>query len=231
MLLTIIIPCYNEKKTIIQILKKIRKQKQIKKQIILVDDFSTDGTRIIIKQNSKNIDKVIFHKQNSGKGSSIISALKYIKGDLVLIQDADLEYDPRDYNKLIKPFENKAIQIVYGSRFLGKSKKNNFINSFRIVGNYFLTFISNLINNQKLTDAHTCYKVFRKKTLLSLKLKEKRFAFCPEVTTKSSNLGIEILEVPIKYKGRGVSQGKKIALSDAFDALFVILKNKIFKNL
>ena len=231
MLLTIIIPCYNEKKTIIQIVKKIKKERKIKKQIILVDDFSTDGTREIIKKKLKNIDKVIFHKQNSGKGSAIISALKYIKGDLVLIQDADLEYDPRDYKKLIKPFKNKAIQIVYGSRFLGKNKKNHFNNKFMILGNYFLTLISNLINNQKLTDAHTCYKIFRKKTLLSLKIKEKHFAFCPEVTTKASNLGVKIIEVPISYKGRGIGEGKKIAIGDAFDALFVILKNKIFKNL
>lgn len=230
MLLTVIIPCFNEKNTIDAIIRKIKKQKNIKKQIIIVDDCSTDGTALIIKNKIKNISKKIFHKKNKGKGASIISALKYIKGELVIIQDADLEYDPKDYHKLIKPFENPSVKIVYGSRFIKKNSKKNFISKFRIMGNIFLTFFSNFINRQKLTDAHTCYKVFRSKTLISLNLKEKSFSFCPEVTTKASNIGIKIKEIPISYNGRNFQDGKKIQLYDAIDAMLTILKYKFFKD-
>ena len=233
--LSIIIPCFNEKKTIIRIVDKINKLKKFKKQIILVDDCSTDGTREIIKNHLINkVDKVIFHKKNKGKGSAIISSKNFIKGNLVIIQDADLEYDPNDYNKLINAFKYKSTNIVYGSRVLGRKKKyklfltNDFKKYFRIFGNYILTKISNLINNQSLTDAHTCYKVFRKDVFLSLDLKEKGFSFCPEVTTKASKIGYKILEVPIKYDGREVNEGKKIRLKDAFSAIYTIIKYKFF---
>ena len=228
MLLTIIIPVYNERNTILQIIKKIKKVKQVKKQIIVVDDGSTDGSREIIKK-IKRIDKIIYHKNNTGKGAAINSALKYIKGDLVIIQDADLEYNPKDYLKLIFPFKKKEIKIVFGSRALGRKvtkKKIKFNQQFRIFANFFLTLISNIINNQSLTDAHTCYKVFRKKILLSLKLKEKDFAFCPEVNTKISNLGLKIHEVPISYNPRNIKQGKKIRFKDALKAITAIIKYK-----
>jgi dolichol-phosphate mannosyltransferase len=237
--LTVVIPCFNEKNTILEIIKEIKKLKNLKIQIILVDDGSTDGTREIIKKNLKNkIDKIIFHKINQGKGAAIISSIKYIKGEYVIIQDADLEYDPRDYYNLLRPFKNKDIDLVYGSRVLGRlgninNKKNyaNFKSKFRIFGNYVLTKLSNLINNQNLTDVHTCYKVVRKEVFLSLKLKEKSFAFCPEVTTKASNLSYVIKEVPIKYKGREVNEGKKIRFKDAIIALITIIKYKIFKKI
>jgi len=233
--LSIIIPCFNEKKTIINIINKIKKIKKLKKQIILIDDGSTDGTKDIIKKHLiSKVDKVIFHKKNKGKGSAIISSKKFVKGNLIIIQDADLEYDPNDYHKLIKAFKYKGADIVYGSRVLGRKKKHNlfitnvFNKNFRIFGNYILTKISNLINNQSLTDAHTCYKVFRKEVFLSLDLKEKGFSFCPEVTTKASKFGYKIFEVPINYDGREIDDGKKIRLKDAFSAIFTIIKYKYF---
>ena len=233
--LTIIIPCFNEKKTILEIINQLRKIKNIKKQIILVDDGSTDGTRDLIKKKLKNkVDKVIFHKKNMGKGSAIISSIKFIKGNLIIIQDADLEYSPTDYHKLIKPFLNYSVKAVYGSRVLGRRKNpnllsiKNFPKNFRIFGNYILTKISNIMNNQSLTDAHTCYKVFRKEIFLSLNLKEKGFSFCPEVTTKVSKLNYKIFEVPIKYDGREFNDGKKIRLKDAFIAVFTIVWYRYF---
>ncbi len=229
LLISIIIPCFNEKKTICKIVDKINKQKNLKKEIILVDDFSTDGTRSIIKKKlSKKVKKIIFHKKNLGKGASIRSAQKYINGDIVIIQDADLEYDPNDYNKIIKPINDKRFKAVYGSRVLNKKRyqSKNFTSIFRVFGNHVLTFLSNLINNQNLTDAHTCYKAFNSKVFKKIKLKENGFSFCPEVTTKLSNMNINIFEVPIRYHGRGVKDGKKIQFKDAFIAVFTLIKYK-----
>ena len=164
-----------------------------------------------------------------GKGACIKSALKYANGDITIIQDADLEYNPRDYKKMLKLFSNKKIKVVYGSRVLNKKrysfKKNIFVN-FRVFSNHVLSTLSNLINNQSLTDAHTCYKVFRTNLLKKIKPMEDDFAFCPEVTTKISNMNIDIKEVPINYRGRGYNQGKKIGVYDAIRVLIVILKYK-----
>ena len=234
--LTIIIPCFNEKNTILKLINKIKKIKYIKKQIILIDDNSSDGTKKLIKSKlKKKVNKIIFHQKNQGKGAAIISSLKFVKGNIVIIQDADLEYEPDDYYKLLKPFKNKKIQVVYGSRVLGRKKQSfisnirNFSRSFRIFGNYVLTKISNFINNQSLTDVHTCYKVFRKDLFISLKLEEKGFSFCPEVTTKLSKLEIPIKEVPVRYNGREIKDGKKIRFKDALIALATIYKYKYFK--
>ncbi len=234
--LTIIIPCYNEKKTIIEIINQIKKLKRIKKQIILIDDGSNDGTKQLIKTKLQNkVDKIIFHKFNKGKGAAIISSIKYIKGNLVIIQDADLEYNPKDYVKLIKPFSNNKTKVVYGSRVLGRKKNinifnlNDFSKNFRIFGNFILTKISNFINNQSLTDVHTCYKIFRKDIFLKLKIAEKDFSFCPEVTTKLSKFSYQIIEIPIDYKGRDIKDGKKIRFTDAIRALNTIIKYKYFK--
>ena len=235
MLVSILIPCYNEKHTIEKLIFKVKKQKKIKKQIILVDDGSTDGTSKIIKSKLKSkVDKVIFHKKNLGKGSSIISAQKFIKGDIIIIQDADLEYEPSDYYKLLKPFKNKLINVVYGSRVLGRKQNINefsFEKKFRIFGNFVLTKISNLLNRQDLTDVHTCYKLLRKNIFFKLKLEEKDFSFCSEVTTKLSKLNENIIEVPIKYNGRSYIHGKKISFKDAILTIITILKYKIlFKD-
>ena len=228
MLISIIIPCYNEKNTILKILNKVKNQK-INKQIIVIDDSSTDGTTNILKKNFKKKGfKLISHKKNLGKGAAIKSAKKFIKGDIVIIQDADLEYDPKDYRKLILPIIKKKTKVVYGSRVLNKKKysNRNFSSKFRVFANYILTLISNFINSQKLTDAHTCYKVFDAKLFKKIKLQENDFSFCPEITTKVSNLKEKILEVPIKYKGRSYEKGKKIQFKDGFLALKTLFKYK-----
>ena len=225
MKLSIIIPCYNEKQTIEKIVSKILKV-NIKKEIIIVDDCSNDGTVNIIKTiNNSNIKK-IFHKKNLGKGAAIKTAKKHISGDIILIQDADLEYFPSDYIRLLNPIISKKSKVVYGSRVLGRSQNNNskFTSNIRILGNYLLTKLSNFINNQNLTDAHTCYKVFDKKIFKKITLKELDFRFCPEVTCKISNLNEKIVEVPIKYNGRSIEHGKKIRLKDAFLAVICLIK-------
>ena len=225
---TIIIPVFNEKKYIEKIIKSLKKNLNLKKQIIVVDDFSSDGTRNIIKK-IKNIDKIVFHKKNLGKGAAIKSAIPYIKGDIVAIQDADLEYNPKDLNKLIKILISKNLKVIYGSRVLNKKRYNNkFISNFRTFGNHILTLISNFLNDQKLSDAHTCYKIFKSEIFLKLNIKEKDFAFCPEVNTKFSLLNENIIEEPISYTGRTVEEGKKISFYDAIRALITILKYKYF---
>jgi glycosyltransferase involved in cell wall biosynthesis len=232
-MISIIIPCYNEVSNLEKIIKKINQQKNIKKEIILVDDFSNDGSRYLIKKFLyKKVDKVIYHKKNYGKGACIKSALRNINGDIVLIQDADLEYDPRDYKKLITPIIKKDFLVVYGSRVLNKNryKTKGFTSLFRIFANHLLTIISNIINNQSLTDAHTCYKVFHKDILSNIKLKENGFSFCPELTTKISKLNIKIKEVPIKYNGRSYNEGKKINFYDAIKALIVLLKYRFIND-
>ncbi len=233
--LSIIIPCFNEKKTISKVINQIKRIKKIKKQIILVDDGSFDGTRELISKKLKNkVDKILLNKKNMGKGAAIKSAIKFIKGNLVIIQDADLEYNPNDYYKLIKPFLDNSIKVVYGSRVLGRKKIinlfkiSNFPKNFRIFGNFVLTKLSNFINKQSLTDVHTCYKIFRKDVFLKLKIKENGFSFCPEVTTKLSKLSFPIIEVPIRYNGREKKDGKKIRFKDAISALITILKYRYF---
>ena len=233
MLITVIIPCYNENRTISKIIDKILSLKNINLQIIVIDDCSTDGTREILKNEiSGRVDKIIYHNINKGKGAAIKSSIKSIKGDIILIQDADLEYDPVDYYNLLKPFKNENIKVVYGSRVLGRSieNKSTLIQKYRIFGNYLLTKFSNLINNQKLTDAHTCYKVFDKDIFFKLNIKENDFAFCPEVTTKLSNINQKIFEVPISYYGREYEDGKKIRFSDAIKAVKVIIKYKFLNK-
>ena len=232
-LLSIIIPCFNEEKTIELIIKQILKIRSINKQIIVVNDGSTDDSLNFIKKFGSKIDTIINHKYNSGKGSCIKSAKKKVKGNIVLIQDADLEYNPKDYKKLINPIVKEKHLIVYGSRVLNKKRfenLNNFTHSIRILANFILTLFNNIINNQNLTDAHTCYKVFSIKVFKKIKLTENDFAFCPEVTTKISNMGYKIHEIPINYKGRSYSHGKKIKLKDGFKALFTLIKYKFFTN-
>jgi len=231
--LTVIIPCYNEKNTILKILNQVEKIKNIKKQIILIDDKSTDGSRELIKKFKFKSDfKLIFHKNNLGKGACIKSAKKYIYGDIVVIQDADLEYSPTDYHKLIKPIVLKKTNIVYGSRVLERNryKAQNFSSIFRVFANHILTLFSNYINNQNLTDAHTCYKTIRSNIYKKIILKENGFSFCPEITTKISNLEEDIIEVPIKYFGRTYEEGKKISFLDGFSAIIAIIKYKFFKK-
>lgn len=232
-LVSIIIPCYNEINTIGFIIKKIFAVKNLAKQIIIVDDGSTDPSVFFIKKNFINkIDKLIEHKNNLGKGAAIKSAIKHVKGDIIIIQDADLEYYPSDYNKLIRPIVNSVHKVVYGSRVLNKKRYSygNFTSLFKVFANHILTIFSNIVNRQNLTDAHTCYKVFHKSVFKKLNLEESDFSFCPEVTTKISKMNIKIFEVPIKYTGRDYSEGKKINFFDGIKAILVLLKYKFFKK-
>lgn len=229
MKLSIIVPCYNEQNTISQIINKILELKiSIEKELIIVDDSSKDKTKEILLtrfSNNKNI-KLFYHSKNLGKGAAIKTAKKYISGDIIIIQDADLEYDPLDYQKLISPIANNQSKVVYGSRVLNQKRysTSGFTSKLRVFGNHLLTIISNYLNSQKLTDAHTCYKVFHKEVFDKINLEENDFAFCPEVTTKISKLGYEIIEVPITYNGRSYEEGKKIRLIDAYRALKTLIK-------
>jgi len=233
-LISIIIPCYNEKNTIEILIDKIKKISEIDKQIILIDDCSNDGTREIIKEKlSKLVDETIYHEKNLGKGACIKSAKSFVKGDVIIIQDADLEYSPNDYFKLIEPIKKNLSLVVYGSRVLGKKRYSNnegFTSSVRIFANHVLTLISNFFNKQNLTDAHTCYKVFHKSVFNKINLLENDFSFCPEITTKVSRIGEKIIEIPVYYKGRKYSEGKKIGFFDGFKAIYVILKYNFFSN-
>ena len=233
LLLSIIIPCFNEEKTIEKIIQKILKIKDINKQLIVVNDGSIDKSFNLIKKYQPKIDVIINHRHNLGKGSCIKSAQKKVRGNIVLIQDADLEYNPKDYRKLISPILKKKYYVVYGSRVLNKNKfqnLKNFTHWIRILANSILTIINNIINNQSLTDAHTCYKVFDIKVFKKIRLEENDFSFCPEITTKISNLGYKIHEVSISYKGRAYSEGKKIKFKDGIKAVFTLIKYKFFYN-
>lgn len=229
--LTVIIPVYNEKKTILKIINKIKNLKKLSKQIIVVDDYSIDGTREILLKNKNKIDLLLLHKKNQGKGAAIQTAQKHVKGKYVIIQDADLEYNPRDYFKLIKPIKEKKFMVVYGSRVLNKKRygSKGFTSKTRILGNHILTIFSNILNNQNLTDAHTCYKVFLSKVFNKIILKENGFEFCPEITTKISNLNINIYEVPISYRGRDYSEGKKITYFDGIKAIYALFYYKFIR--
>ena len=229
--LTIIIPVYNEKKTILKIIDKIKNLKKLSKQIIVVDDYSIDGTREILLKNKNKIDLLLLHKKNQGKGAAIQTAQKHVKGKYVIIQDADLEYNPRDYFKLIKPIREKKFMVVYGSRVLNKKRygAKGFTSKVRILGNHILTIFSNILNNQNLTDAHTCYKVFSSKVFNKIILKENGFEFCPEITTKVAKLNLKIEELPISYIGRTYNDGKKIKAIHALGALLSLVRYRFFR--
>ncbi len=232
--LSIIIPCFNEKNTINVILKKIRESLKyheiIEYEIIIVDDSSNDGTTEILKNlMDKEKIKIYFHDINLGKGAAIHTALKNITGDITIIQDADLEYDPFDYNKLLVPFFETNADIVYGSRFLGGGKYVRIHFFWHYLANKILTFICNLCINLNLTDMETGYKVFKTSALKNINLKEKSFSFEPEVTIKLAKKNYKFFEVPISYNGRSYEEGKKIGLKDAFIALKTIILYS-FKN-
>lgn len=221
-IISVIIPVFNEKKTIKEIIRRVQKLK-IKKEIIIVDDFSTDGTREIIKKLKSKNTKMIFLNRNHGKGYAIREGLKYTKGKIIIIQDADLEYNPKDYYKLIAPLISKKSKIVYGTRF-PKGRKIKGISPIFLLGNKILTFTANLLYSTNITDEATCYKVFDFRLIKSLNLKSKRFEFCPEVTAKLRKKGYKILEVPISYNPRAKKEGKKIKWKDGFNAIYTLIK-------
>ncbi len=227
--LSIIIPCYNEINTIEKIIEKIINQTTYKKEIIVVDDFSTDGSREILKDKLSNkIDKLILNEKNFGKGYSVRQGIKNSTKEIILIQDADLEYEPSDYSKLVEPIINGYADVVYGSRFIGSDEKK-VLYYWHSLGNYFLTSLSNMFSNINLTDMENCYKVFKSEILKDIELKENRFGFEPEVTAKiAKRKDINIYEVGIKYHGRTYSEGKKIGWKDGLSALRCIIKYNFF---
>ena len=230
MKLSIVIPCFNEASTIKEILKKVHAQSKFYKEIIVIDDFSTDNTREILKKEiNTQINKLIFNDKNYGKGYSIKQGINVATGDFILIQDADLEYDPSDYEKLLKPLENGVADVVYGSRFVGSEEKR-VLYFWHTIGNKILTLLSNMFTNLNLTDMEICYKVFKSEIIKSINLEENRFGFEPEITAKISKIkNIRIYEVGVKYFGRTYSDGKKITWKDGFSALRCIIYYNLFK--
>ena len=229
MKVSIIIPCYNEQSTIREIINKINSQSNIEKEIIVIDDFSNDKTREILEKDLKNnIHKIILNERNYGKGYSIKKGIESASGDCIIIQDADLEYDPTDYKKLLDPIINDVADVVYGSRFIGTSERR-VLYFWHTIGNKLLTLFSNMLSNLNLTDMEVGYKVFRSNVLKEINLVENRFGFEPEVTAKIAKKNIRIYEVGISYFGRKYSEGKKITWKDGFSAIRCILKYNLFK--
>tara|TARA_B100001175_G_C19362214_1_gene567692 strand:+ start:50 stop:742 length:693 start_codon:yes stop_codon:yes gene_type:complete len=229
MKLSVVIPCFNEEKTLKVIVERVLNFKEIEKEIIIVDDCSTDNSKLIIKElsNSHSEIKGIYLEKNSGKGFALKKGFELVSGDIVLIQDADLEYDPKDYSALIKPFKNTDADIVYGSRFLGGDYvRLHFF--WHYVANKLLTLTTNLITNLNMSDMETGYKLFKKSVIQSIDIKEKSFGVEPEITVKLAKKKYVFYEVPISYRGRSYEEGKKITLKDAFIALYCIFKYKLF---
>lgn len=218
--LSIVIPCYNEENSILTLVNKVLESPIKNKEIIVVEDCSTDGTRKVLEEQVKPlVSKILYHEKNAGKGAALRTGFKAATGNAVIIQDADLEYDPMEYPQVVMPIFNGEAEVVYGSRFLNQKRKGYFANR---VANWALTAFSNLFTHQKITDMETCYKCFRTDVIQSVDLVENRFGFEPEITAKISKKGIKIKEVPISYYPRTSEEGKKIGFKDGLRALYVI---------
>ena len=222
MKITILVPTYNEVHTIQEILKRVQAA-EIAEEILVIDDGSTDGTRGILQElDGVGKIKTIFHEQNRGKGAAVRTGIQHARGDVIIIQDADLEYDPRDYPGLLRPIQEGLADVVYGSRFLGGPRRP--VMFWHMVANKFLTLMTNILYNTILTDMETGYKVFRRKVVEGMNLKSKRFEFEPEFTAKILKSKVRIFEVPITFNPRDYEEGKKIGLKDAFQAVWALVK-------
>ena len=231
MLLTIVIPCYNELSTLDTILTAVENAPYPEKEIIIVDDYSSDGTREKLQNDiepSGRVSKVLYHEYNQGKGAALRTGFAGASGDMVIVQDADLEYDPQEYCKLVAPILDDKADVVYGSRFIG-SDAHRVLYFWHKVGNGFLTLLSNMFTNLDLTDMETCYKVIRRNLLDDLTIEEDRFGFEPEITAKLAKSGCRIYEVGISYHGRTYAEGKKIGWRDGVSAIRCILKYNLFR--
>lgn len=227
--LSIVIPCYNEAATIQKIVDNVLAAPIQKKEIIIVDDYSTDGTREILESKVKpKVAKITYHDRNYGKGAALRNGFQEATGDIVLIQDADLEYDPQEYPKLLVPILERNADVVYGSRFAG-GEPHRVVYFWHMIGNKVLTLFSNAFTNINLTDMETCYKVFRRDVIQSIKIEENRFGVEPEVTAKLAKARYVFYEVGISYYGRTYEEGKKIGVKDGFRAMYAIVKYGLFK--
>jgi len=227
--LSVVIPCFNERATIREIVDAVRASPYPDKEIIIVDDCSRDGTREYLKSDIEPlVSKILFHEVNQGKGAALRTGIKAATGDLVIIQDADLEYDPQEYPLLVSPILNGKADVVFGSRFLGAAP-HRVVYFWHRVGNGVLTLMSNMFTNVNLTDMETCYKVFKREVIQSVEIEENRFGFEPEITAKVAKLGCRIYEVGISYYGRTYEEGKKIGWRDGFRAIYCIIKYNVFR--
>jgi glycosyltransferase involved in cell wall biosynthesis len=227
--LSVVIPCFNEVNTIEQVIDAVKASPIRSIEIIIVDDCSTDGTRSVLERCESRVSQVLYHNTNRGKGAALRTGFASATGDVVIVQDADLEYDPQDFPRMIAPILQNKADVVFGSRFMG-SAPHRVVYYWHMLGNQFLTTLSNMMTNINLSDMETCYKAFRREIIQSIVIEENRFGFEPEITAKVSKLDCRIYEVGISYYGRTYREGKKIGWKDGVRAIFCILKYNLFRS-